>query len=67
MIERGERNPEMILKRTPMGKLVEPEDIASAALFLASEKAKSITGITLPVDAGFLADGAWAAYGGYER
>ena len=67
MIERGERNPEMILKRTPMGKLVEPEDIAGAALFLASEKARSITGITLPVDAGFLADGAWAVYGGYER
>lgn len=67
MIERGERNPEMILKRTPMGKLVEPEDIAAAALFLASEKARFITGITLPVDAGFLADGAWAVYGGYER
>jgi len=58
MIERGERNPELILKRTPMGKLVEPEDIANAALFLASEKARCITGITLPVDAGFLADGA---------
>ena len=67
MIERGERNPEMILKRTPMGKLVEPEDIANAALFLASEKARTITGVTLPVDAGFLADGAWSAYGGYER
>jgi len=67
MIERGERNPEMILQRTPMGKLVEPEDIANAALFLASEKARYITGVTLPVDAGFLADGAWSAYGGYER
>ena len=67
MIERGERNPEMILKRTPMGKLVEPEDIANAALFLASEKARYITGVTLPVDAGFVADGAWSAYGGYER
>lgn len=67
MIERGERNPEMILKRTPMGRMVEPEDIANAALFLASDKARCITGVTLPVDAGFLADGAWTAYGGYER
>ncbi len=67
MIERGERNPEMILKRTPMGRLVEPEDIANAALFLASERARYITGVILPVDAGFLADGAWSAYGGYER
>ena len=65
MIERGERNPEMILKRTPMGRMVEPEDIANAALFLASDKARCITGVTLPVDAGFLADGAWTAYGGY--
>ena len=67
MIERGERNPEMILKRTPMGRMVEPEDIANAALFLASDKARCITGVTLPVDAGFLADGAWTVYGGYER
>jgi NAD(P)-dependent dehydrogenase (short-subunit alcohol dehydrogenase family) len=67
MIERGERNPETILKRTPMGKMVEPEDIAYAALFLVSEKARYITGVTLPVDAGFLADGVWSAYGGYAR
>jgi NAD(P)-dependent dehydrogenase (short-subunit alcohol dehydrogenase family) len=66
-IERGERNPEQIINRTPMGRLVEPEDMAQAALFLASEKARFITGVTLPVDAGFLADGAWAAYGGYKR
>jgi NAD(P)-dependent dehydrogenase (short-subunit alcohol dehydrogenase family) len=67
MIERGERNPQMILNRTPMGKMVEPEDIAQAALFLSSDKARYITGVTLPVDAGFLADGVWSAYGGYER
>ena len=66
-IERGERNPETILNRTPMGRLVEPEDMAQAALFLTSEKARYITGVTLPVDAGFLADGAWVAYGGYKR
>lgn len=54
-IERGERDPQMILRRTPMGRMVEPEDIAHAALFLASDRARYITGITLPVDAGFLA------------
>jgi NAD(P)-dependent dehydrogenase (short-subunit alcohol dehydrogenase family) len=31
---------------------VEPEDVASAALFLASEEARYITGVALPVDAG---------------
>ena len=68
IIETGERDPQKILKRTPMGKLIEPEDIANAALFLASDKARYITGITLPVDAGVLADGLWAIYcEGYER
>jgi len=67
MIDRGERDPRMILQRTPMGKLVEPEDIANAALFLASDQARYITGAVLPVDGGFVADGAWAAYGGYVR
>jgi (+)-trans-carveol dehydrogenase len=33
---------------------VEPADISSAALFLASDEARYITGVTLPVDAGFL-------------
>ena len=33
---------------------VEPEDISNAVLFLASDEARYITGITLPVDAGSL-------------
>ena len=36
----------------PMGKLGEPEDIAYAALFLASDEAKYITGETITVDGG---------------
>ena len=32
---------------------VEPSDIANALLFLASDEARYITGITLPVDAGY--------------
>jgi (+)-trans-carveol dehydrogenase/(-)-trans-carveol dehydrogenase len=33
---------------------VEPADISNAVLFLASDEARYITGVTLPVDAGFL-------------
>jgi (+)-trans-carveol dehydrogenase/(-)-trans-carveol dehydrogenase len=33
---------------------VEPVDISNAVLFLASDEARYITGVTLPVDAGFL-------------
>ena len=40
---------------TPMRQLPEPADIADAIVFLASERARMITGHTLPVDGGFLA------------
>lgn len=40
---------------TPLGRLGEPEDIASAALFLASDESDYITGAELVVDGGFSA------------
>lgn len=39
----------------PWGRLGEPQDIARAAVFLASEDAGWITGVPLPVDGGYLA------------
>lgn len=44
-----------IAKDIPMHKVGEPEDVAYAALFLASDEAKYITGIELTVDGGILA------------
>jgi len=44
-----------IEEMTPLRRLVEPEDVASAILFLASSAAGMVTGHTLPVDGGFLA------------
>ncbi|MEQ1682841.1 MAG: SDR family oxidoreductase [Burkholderiaceae bacterium] len=44
-----------ILDLTPMRCLAEPADIADAIVFLASEQARMITGHTLPVDGGYLA------------
>ena len=38
----------------PLSCVVQPEDIANACLFLSSDNAARITGITLPVDAGVL-------------
>ena len=40
------------LNRTPMGKFGKPSDIGWAAVFLASDAAKYITGVSLPVDGG---------------
>lgn len=39
----------------PLGRAVEPEECASAALFLASDLASNITGVNLPVDGGLSA------------
>ncbi|PCJ98244.1 MAG: 3-oxoacyl-ACP reductase [Flavobacteriaceae bacterium] len=43
---------EKVFSRTPMGKMGEPEDIGAAVHFLASDEAKFITGVVLPVDGG---------------
>ena len=40
------------MRRTPMGRFGQPEDIGWAAVFLASEAAKYVTGVSLPVDGG---------------
>jgi NAD(P)-dependent dehydrogenase (short-subunit alcohol dehydrogenase family) len=40
--------------RIPLGRIGTPEDIAPVAVFLASDMARYITGVTLPVDGGFL-------------
>jgi NAD(P)-dependent dehydrogenase (short-subunit alcohol dehydrogenase family) len=51
-------NPEVlktVMQHTPLGRLPEVEDIAQAIVFLASPAARCITGITLPVDSGYLA------------
>ncbi|RZK79840.1 MAG: SDR family oxidoreductase [Pedobacter sp.] len=41
-----------VLSRTPMGFMGEPEDVGAAALFLASDSAKYITGLIMSVDGG---------------
>ena len=41
----------------PLGEFITPEDCADAALFLASDKARNITGVLLPVDGGYVARG----------
>lgn len=61
-IAAGERNTDAILETTALRRFVQPEDVAEAALFLCSDRAASITGVTLPVDAGWLVQAPYAQY-----
>jgi glucose 1-dehydrogenase len=50
-------NPEamkMVMSRTPLKRIGEPRDIGDAVAFLASKRAKYITGETIYVDGGRL-------------
>jgi NAD(P)-dependent dehydrogenase (short-subunit alcohol dehydrogenase family) len=39
----------------PLGRPIRAEDIAEAAVYLASDRAANVTGVLLPVDGGYLA------------
>ena len=43
-----------IVARTPLARWGEPEDVADPVFFLASDAARFITGVILPVDGGYL-------------
>ncbi len=45
----------ILIEKTPMGRLGEPEEVANAAIWLCSDEASYITGHALPVDGGVVA------------
>lgn len=47
---------EFILARTPMGRMGEPEELVGAVIFLSSAASSLVTGHTLAVDGGYLAE-----------
>ncbi len=58
-LESGKRNPAVIEAHTALRRLVSPDEIASAVSFLLSDQSSAITGISLPVDAGWLSTAHW--------
>ena len=63
-IDNGERDPSNLIDNSALGRLIKPEEIASGVEFLTSGRASAITGIDLPIDAGWLVGTTWATYSG---
>ncbi len=63
-VSRGERDVDVFLNATPLGRLLEPREIANTACFLLSREASAITGANIVVDGGWVAAGTWHTYGG---
>jgi 3-oxoacyl-[acyl-carrier protein] reductase len=57
MIEKfSEEQRKHVVQAIPLGRVAEPDDIAKAAIFLASDYADYITGEIMDVDGGFMMD-----------
>jgi short-subunit dehydrogenase len=57
LVEHGRLDLPKLEKRTPMGRLIQPDEVADAACFLMSDRARAITGQIVAID------GGWSAYG----
>lgn len=60
----GALDQDRLARAAALGRLVKAEEVAAAIAWLLSDEASGITGVNLPVDAGFLAGLPWHAYGG---
>lgn len=54
-IQRDKDIPAKLARHYPLGRIVEPIEVAEAAAFLASNRASGVTGVSLAVDAGLTA------------
>jgi NAD(P)-dependent dehydrogenase (short-subunit alcohol dehydrogenase family) len=62
-IDAGARDAAPLEDFTALGRMVLPEEVASAVLFLASDMSSAITGVNLLVDCGASVTGGWRPYG----
>jgi NAD(P)-dependent dehydrogenase (short-subunit alcohol dehydrogenase family) len=63
----GALNKDRLARNAAMNRLVEPIEVAHAIAWLLGPMSSGVTGINLPVDAGFIAGSTWDAYGGLRE
>lgn len=63
-IDRGDRDRAMLTRQAALGRMVQTHEVANGVAFLLSDQASAITGISLPIDCGWLASVGWETYGG---
>lgn len=66
-LQRRGRDFAPIINAVPMGRLLGPDEIADVVAFLISPAARAITGVTIPIDGGFVAGLGWSPYGGFRK
>lgn len=63
-IDGGHRDMSAIAESSALGRVADPVEVARVSAFLLSDESSAVTGIDLPVDAGWLLTGSWMFYGG---
>lgn len=66
-IASGALDKDRLARNSAMNRLVEPAEVAHAIAWLLGPTSSGVTGINLPVDAGFIAGSTWDAYGGLRE
>jgi 3-oxoacyl-[acyl-carrier protein] reductase len=60
--QEGKLDYESIAARTPLQRLAEPEEMAPAYVYLASDESQFVTGQTIAVDGGWTSFGAYVGF-----
>jgi len=66
-LESGAMDVERLAGLSALGRLVESDEVGRVIAWLLGDGASAITGVNLPVDAGFLCGATWQAYGGVRE
>ena len=66
-IDAGYRDKDAMQRQSALGGIVLPEEVADGIHFLCSDAARAITGISMPIDAGWLSRVTYVQHPGWPR